>query len=126
MSRRMFRSLGLTWWRRGCSEPRTLRGAFKCHETLPMRQGRTQTDPKVNYARTCKREPPVLMPTYTSVPFSAAYYQIPVLYTSNVAPNKVHIEMYIQHTREKHINTETCLITEPKKTSETQMTVYEF
>jgi hypothetical protein len=58
---------------------------------------------------------PVLMPTYTSVPFSAAYYQMPVLYTSNVAPNKVHMEMYIEHTREKHINTEICLITAPKK-----------
>lgn len=105
--RRMFRSLGMTWWRCGCSGPRTLRGAFKCHGTLPMCQGRTHTAPKVNYARTCRHEPPVLMPTYTSMPFFAVYYQFPVFYTSNVAPNKVDMEMYIQHTSEKRINTET-------------------
>lgn len=96
--------------------PGTLRGAFKCHGTLPMRQGRTQTAPKVNYARTCKHEPPVLTPTYTSVPFSAAYYQFPVFYTSNVAPNKDDMEMYIQHTRVKHFNTENCLKTTPRIT----------
>ena len=36
-------------------------------------------------------------------------------YTSNVAPNKVEMEMYIQHTRETHIKTETCMITAPKR-----------
>jgi hypothetical protein len=54
------------------------------------------------------------MPAYSSVTFSAAYYQFPVFYTSNVAPNKVDMGMYTQHTREKHIKTET-LKTTPKR-----------
>jgi hypothetical protein len=112
--RRLFRSLVMTRWGSGCSGPRTLRGAFKCHETLPTRQGRTQTVPKVNHARTCQR-----------VPFSVAYYQLPVLYTFNVAPIKAEMEMCIQHTREKNINTEICLETATKR-NQRQMTVYGF
>jgi hypothetical protein len=67
-----------------------------------MRQGRTHTAPKVNYTRAYKRESTALI--YIRAIFGA-YFQLPVFYTSNVAPNKAGIEMRIQHTREKHLNT---------------------
>jgi len=122
----MFRYLGMTWWGYGCSGPRTLRDAFKCHETLPMRQERTQTAPKVYYARTCKREPPVIMPTYTSVPFSAAYYKFPVFLHFQCCTEQTRYgNAHTAHTSEVYQNrnlSENCA----KKRSDTQMTVYEF